>query len=386
MKTKILQCLSFLMIAFYNISAFASGVGTGTQGSSALADLEKLLIENKTEKAFRDYLYFDGVRLWVILAAAIIAVNVINLASDIGKDLGGAPLGGSVGGSVQKIGGGLAEAGIKKGLPFAGKQLAKGIKKLNNIELKNPFSGGQSTASAGAKDFEGATKSSDNQSKPEQDAKPKQEAKTNANPPESSSSASETPHPDTKAGVGNESSAGGEETTVGAAVATGGALAKKGMNAAKENVSKINSSETDNVPSVDVDTEKDTDTKTQNTQTQKKAEMPGRGAGSNLAEKTKKDTEKIAEEKANRVKDTLRAEYTERINQESSRLAGNISAVSSSINSAINDKVAPVVSVSNEALSVSHQATNRKISVSSVEVSKFSKPEDMSKRIETPKK
>ena len=157
------------------------------------------------------------------------------------------------------------------------------------------------------------------------------------------------------------------------------------LNKARQNIGAV-SAGVNSMPSADIDVGEDstpTDTKPKNT---KKAEMPGRGSGVSLPSSDKKDVQRIAEEKANRVKEALRAEYTERIGQESSRLAGGISAVSGSINSAINDKVAPVVSVSNEASSVAHQAMNREIPVHSVEVSQVSKPEDMSKRLETSKK
>ena len=388
MKTKILQYLSFLAVTFYNFSALASG--------TALADLEKLLIANKTEQAFKDYLYFDGVRLWIILAAAIIAVNVVNLASDIGKDLGGTPLGGSVSNTAIKLGTGAA-AFAAKAAPVVGEKLKKTLKKSGNDLAKDSSgaSGKQSTPSAGTNNFE----SPQIQEKPEKPEKPASSSGITANAQQTQTSASSTSAP-TDIGSGTQgATSGGESSAAGTAsgvVAAGTALAGAGINALKENASNMLNKARQNIgavsagvnsmPSADIDVGEDstpTDTKPKNT---KKAEMPGRGSGVSLPSSDKKDVQRIAEEKANRVKEALRAEYTERIGQESSRLAGGISAVSGSINSAINDKVAPVVSVSNEASSVAHQAMNREIPVHSVEVSQVSKPEDMSKRLETSKK
>ena len=142
MKTRILPILSFLLVMLYSVSGYCE---------TALEKMVADLSAGNTKRVIEEYLYFDGPRLWVIFAAMVIAVNLVGLASEIGKDLGGAQLGGSVGNTGLAITTGAAGFVAGKVAPGVG----KGIKKLGN-RMKQDSAGSQqaSSSSAGANDFD----------------------------------------------------------------------------------------------------------------------------------------------------------------------------------------------------------------------------------------
>ena len=161
MKNKILKLLSFLTILFYGGFAWA-----GPTGSTPLEKIVADLSAGNTQKVINEYLYFDGPRLWVLLAAMLIAVNIVGLASEIGKDLGGAQLGGSVGNTGLAITGAAAGFVAGKAVPVAGKEIKKGINKLKDKFSQDPTNPKQppSTPSAGANDYR--SPNSDDEPKP----------------------------------------------------------------------------------------------------------------------------------------------------------------------------------------------------------------------------
>ena len=232
MKSKILQLSAFVTTLFYMSPVYAK---------TALEEMVALLSDNKHKEVVEKYLYFDGPRIWVILAAMLIAVNLVNLASEIGKDLGGAQLGGSVGNTGLAITAGAAGFAVGKVAPGIGKGIKNIGKKMSQDSSSQ--SQQQSTPSAGSKDYEGANSQGQDQASAQapQDVSGASSALTADNKQDNSAmgsaSAGENDSAAGGAGTGGAEGSEGGEGAVGAtvtAVTAAAAAAKTAANTVQQ--------------------------------------------------------------------------------------------------------------------------------------------------------
>ena len=154
MKHKIFRMFFFLMLTFFCGTGYVLAQATNPSGASAAPPaLQKIidgLSNGKDKEVIDEQFSFGGPRIWIIIAAMLIAVNIVGLASDIGKELGGAQLGGSVGNSSLTLTTGAAAFAVGKVAPAVGKD----IKKLGKKMADGFSSGGQKSApSAGSNNY-----------------------------------------------------------------------------------------------------------------------------------------------------------------------------------------------------------------------------------------
>lgn len=99
----------------------------------------ELLLKDKAKDAVKQYLYFDGTTLWVMIASFIIALGMIKLSSDVAKHfVGGGAGSGDVGkmvyGTMAGLVGGAVGATINAGR--AGNTLRRNANQLSDLESK----------------------------------------------------------------------------------------------------------------------------------------------------------------------------------------------------------------------------------------------------------
>ena len=145
MKRLLFICMIFSLGAIlFSSSAYATA-------SSAIDAIVQKMSNGNTKEAVHQYLYFDGIRFWMILASLFIASGVISLAGEIASSFGGSKLGGGVGDASSKLTTTFAKGAV--GLTGKAGHHTKGLATAGIAGLGAKLAQNRLTKSAGAKDF-----------------------------------------------------------------------------------------------------------------------------------------------------------------------------------------------------------------------------------------